>query len=60
MTCCVALFLQQGKAGDSLVGNDDNNDGAGSRLFTFVDENIFKKETFLGEFVCVFKCVVCS
>lgn len=42
--------LLQGKAGDSAaVNNDDNNDGAGSPLFTFVDENIFKKETFLGE-----------
>lgn len=32
-----------------MANNDDNNDGAGSPLFTFVDENIFKKETFLGE-----------
>lgn len=44
------VFLPQGKAGGSLVGNgDDNNDGAGSPLFTFVDESIFKKETFLGK-----------
>lgn len=42
------LFVLQGKAGD-MANNDDNNDGAGSPLFTFVDENIFKKETFLGE-----------
>lgn len=28
---------------------NDNNDGAGYPLFTFVDENIFKKETFLGK-----------
>ena len=27
---------------------NDDNDGAGYPLFTFVDENIFKKETFLG------------
>lgn len=39
----------QGKADSAAVANDDNNDGAGSPLFTFVDENIFKKETFLGE-----------
>lgn len=32
-----------------MGNNDDNNDGAGSPLFTFVDENIFKKETFLGK-----------
>ncbi len=31
------------------INNDDNNDGAGYPLFTFVDENIFKKETFLGK-----------
>lgn len=31
------------------TNNDDNNDGAGFPLFTFVDENIFKKETFLGK-----------
>uniref|UniRef100_A0A3Q1IDL1 Uridylate-specific endoribonuclease n=1 Tax=Anabas testudineus TaxID=64144 RepID=A0A3Q1IDL1_ANATE len=37
----------QGKAGDSMA-NNDNNDGAGYPLFTFVDENIFKKETFLA------------
>ncbi|KAF0038491.1 hypothetical protein F2P81_008975 [Scophthalmus maximus] len=37
----------QGKAGDSMALND-NNDGAGYPLFTFVDENIFKKETFLA------------
>lgn len=42
------LCLLQGKAGDSMHINDDN-DGAGSPLFTFVDENIFKKETFLGK-----------
>ncbi len=43
-------FLLQGKAGDSMaITNDDNNDGAGYPLFTFVDENIFKKETFLGK-----------
>ncbi|XP_070773726.1 uridylate-specific endoribonuclease B [Enoplosus armatus] len=36
----------QGKAGDSMA--NDNNDGAGYPLFTFVDENIFKKETFLA------------
>lgn len=28
---------------------NDNSDGAEYPLFTFVDENIFKKETFLGE-----------
>lgn len=28
---------------------NDDNDGAGSPLFTFVDENTFKKETFLGK-----------
>lgn len=39
----------QGKAEGAAVANDDDNDGAGSPLFTFVDENIFKKETFLGE-----------
>lgn len=44
---CVC-FLAQGKAGDSMAIND-NNDGAGYPLFTFVDENIFKKETFLGK-----------
>lgn len=44
-----SFFVLQGKAGDSMTNNDDNNDGAGSPLFTFVDENIFKKETFLGE-----------
>ncbi|CAL8400383.1 unnamed protein product [Boreogadus saida] len=37
----------QGKAGEMAVLNDDN-DGAGYPLFTFVDENIFKKETFLA------------
>ncbi|XP_063059266.1 uridylate-specific endoribonuclease B isoform X2 [Engraulis encrasicolus] len=37
----------QGKAGDVMSVNDDQ-DGAGSPLFTFVDENIFKKETFLA------------
>ncbi|XP_016151444.1 uridylate-specific endoribonuclease B [Sinocyclocheilus grahami] len=36
-----------GKAGD-LAGFADDNDGAGLPLFTFVDENIFKKETFLA------------
>jgi len=40
-------FISQGKAGD-LASIDDCNDGAGLPLFTFVDENIFKKETFLG------------
>lgn len=46
----------QGKAGDSMaINNDDNNDGAGSPLFTFVNENIFKKETFLGECTAVTK-----
>lgn len=47
----LVLLLPQGKAGDGAAANndDDNNDGAGSPLFTFVDENIFKKETFLGE-----------
>lgn len=42
----MALFLLQGKAGDNMA-LDDNNDGSGYPLFTFVDENIFKKETFL-------------
>lgn len=28
---------------------EDDNDGAGYPLFTFVDENTFKKETFLGK-----------
>lgn len=45
------LFLLQGKAGDSML--NDDNDGAGYPLFTFVDENIFKKETFLGKCVKV-------
>lgn len=46
----MVLFVLQGKAGESMaINNDDNNDGAGSPLFTFVDENIFKKETFLGK-----------
>ncbi|XP_012731641.2 poly(U)-specific endoribonuclease-B [Fundulus heteroclitus] len=43
----------QGKAGDSMGGNDDNenndNDSSergGLPLFTFVNETIFKKETF--------------
>lgn len=46
----MVFLLLQGKAGDNpAVNNDDDNDGAGSPLFTFVDENIFKKETFLGE-----------
>ncbi|TMS13971.1 Poly(U)-specific endoribonuclease-B [Larimichthys crocea] len=37
----------QGKAGDSMTGlYEDDNDGAGYPLFTFVDENTFKKETF--------------
>ena len=31
------------------MGSDDKNDAAGFPLFTFVDESIFKKETFLGE-----------
>lgn len=31
------------------MGINDNNDGAGYPLFTFVDENLFKKETFLGK-----------
>lgn len=31
------------------TNNDDNSDGAGYPLFTYVDENIFKKETFLGK-----------
>lgn len=43
----VVLFLLQGKAGD--MGIYDNSDAAGLPLFTFVDENIFKKETFLGK-----------
>lgn len=42
------LFLPQGKAAHSMP-LEDLNDGAGSPLFTFVDENIFKKETFLGK-----------
>ncbi|XP_072230874.1 uridylate-specific endoribonuclease B [Leuresthes tenuis] len=37
----------QGKAGDSM-GIDDSTERAGSPLFVFVDENIFKKETFLA------------
>ncbi|XP_056587789.1 uridylate-specific endoribonuclease B [Triplophysa dalaica] len=37
----------QGKAGDR-AGCSDGNDAAGLPLFTFVDENIFKKETFLA------------
>lgn len=49
------FFLFQGKAGDSMNIND-NNDGAGYPLFTFVDENIFKKETFLGK--CTRHCIV--
>ncbi|KAK0152936.1 Poly(U)-specific endoribonuclease-B [Merluccius polli] len=36
----------QGKAGEMAM--NDDNDGAGFPLFTFVDENIFKKETFLA------------
>ena len=42
------LFLLQGKAGDSM-GVDDSTERAGSPLFVFVNENIFKKETFLGK-----------
>lgn len=48
----LVLLLLQGKADSMAINNDDNNDnndGAGSPLFTFVDENIFKKETFLGK-----------
>ncbi len=41
-------FVSQGKAGD-LAGFVEENDRAGMPLFTFVDENIFKKETFLGK-----------
>lgn len=41
------FFMSQGKAGDR-AGCSDSNDAAGLPLFTFVDENIFKKETFLG------------
>ncbi|MBN3302491.1 uridylate-specific endoribonuclease B [Amia ocellicauda] len=37
----------QGKA-SILQASDDGNDGAASPLFTFVDENIFKKETFFA------------
>ncbi|XP_028838781.1 uridylate-specific endoribonuclease B [Denticeps clupeoides] len=37
----------QGKAKGAMPMNDDN-DGAASPLFTFVDESIFKKETFLA------------
>ncbi|MED6262146.1 hypothetical protein ATANTOWER_015172 [Ataeniobius toweri] len=37
----------QGKAGDNM-GSNDNNERAGLPLFTFVNENIFKKETFLA------------
>ncbi|PWA23096.1 hypothetical protein CCH79_00002439, partial [Gambusia affinis] len=37
----------QGKAGDSM-GDNESNDRAGLPLFTYVDENIFKKETFLA------------
>lgn len=50
MVCIVTVVLSllQGKAGNSM-GINDNNDGAGYPLFTFVDENIFKKETFLGK-----------
>lgn len=36
---------------------NDNNDGAGYPLFTFVDENIFKKETFLGKCVKIEECL---
>lgn len=43
----------QGKAGDSMMAINDNNDGAGYPLFTFVDESIFKKETFLGKCIKV-------
>ena len=45
----LVLLLLQGKADSMAINNDDDNDGAGSPLFTFVDENIFKKETFLGK-----------
>lgn len=31
------------------MGDNESNDRAGLPLFTFVDENIFKKETFLGQ-----------
>ncbi len=41
-------FVSQGKAGD-LAGFVEDSDRAGMPLFTFVDENIFKKETFLGK-----------
>ncbi|KAG7484633.1 hypothetical protein MATL_G00052140 [Megalops atlanticus] len=37
----------QGKAGDTML-TYDGSDGAASPLFIFVDENIFKKETFLA------------
>lgn len=40
--------MLQGKAGDSM-GAIDNSNAAGFPLFMFVDENIFKKETFLGK-----------
>lgn len=43
-------FRLQGKAGDTMALSD-YNDAAGYPLFTFVDENIFKKETFLGKCV---------
>ncbi|KAJ0062003.1 hypothetical protein NL108_014778, partial [Boleophthalmus pectinirostris] len=36
-----------GKVGDTM-GSDDKNDAAGFPLFTYVDESIFKKETFLA------------
>ncbi|KAI4882963.1 hypothetical protein NFI96_015630 [Prochilodus magdalenae] len=42
----------QGKAGNLSLVHDDN-DAAGLPLFTYVDESIFKKETFLGkQWVC--------
>lgn len=43
----------QGKAGpvnaDMNDEMSDDNDGAGYPLFSFVDERIFKKESFLGK-----------
>ncbi|KAM6970538.1 uridylate-specific endoribonuclease B [Aplochiton taeniatus] len=36
----------QGKAGGLMAEMEDDNDGAGSPLFTFVDESVFKKESF--------------
>lgn len=39
----------QGKARTVNADMNDDSDGAGYPLFSFVDESIFKKESFLGK-----------